>query len=274
MHSDSYRSPPCSTRGPSRRSSLTIATAAPNRYLLSVSRTGTGAGAITSSPDGINCGAICSASYTSDSNITLVVTANFGSSFSGWSGACTGTGSCVVTMSAAKNVAAAFTLGGAAPTGNVIEFYNSKLDHYFITASTSEAAAIDNGGAGSGWSRTGNSFKSGGSKSVCRFYGSLSPGPNSHFYTVDSGECTGLTQQQVSTPTTNKRWNFESLDFVSTAPVYGACPSGTMPVYRAYNNGASRGVDSNHRLVSSAAAIQEVVMRGWKDEGIAMCAPQ
>jgi hypothetical protein len=59
--------------------------------------------------------------------------------------------------------------------GTVIEFYNSTLDHYFITADTGEAAAIDNGSTGPGWHRTGDSFNAGGTTPVCRFYGSLSP---------------------------------------------------------------------------------------------------
>lgn len=156
----------------------------------------------------------------------------------------------------------------------IIEFYNTTLDHYFITANSSEAAAIDGGSAGAGWSRTGSNFKSGGNSSVCRFYGSQSPGPNSHFYTVDSGECAYLKQIQTSTPDSQKRWNYESLDFASTAPASGTCPSKTLPVYRAYNNGFSRGVDSNHRLTTNLAALQQAVTRGWSNEGVVMCAPQ
>ena len=156
---------------------------------------------------------------------------------------------------------------------DVIEFYNTNLDHYFITADSSEAAAIDGGSAGPGWSRTGNTFKSGGDTAVCRFYGSQSPGPNSHFYTLAGSECDGLKQLQASTPATQQRWNFESLDFVSTPASNGTCPNGTVPVYRAYNNGFARGVDSNHRISSSTAAIQEVVNRGWSSEGVVMCAP-
>ena len=160
----------------------------------------------------------------------------------------------------------------------VVEFYNTNLDHYFLTADANEAAAIDNGAAGPGWMRTGNSFKSGGSTPVCRFYGSQSPGPNSHFYTLAGSECDGLKQLQASTPATQKRWNFESMDFDSAPPItwgiYGACPSGTVPVYRAYNNGFARGADSNHRITSNPAAMQEVVNRGWINEGVVMCAPQ
>ena len=57
-------------------------------------------------------------------------------------------------------------------------------------------------------------------------------------------------------------------------PVNGACPTHTSPVYRAYNNGFSRGMDSNHRITSNQTAIQEVVARGWINEGVVMCALQ
>ena len=177
---------------------------------------------------------------------------------------------------------ASFILGLTAISTNifaatVIEFYNTNLDNYFITADASEAAAIDGGSAGAGWSRTGNTFLSGGNVSVCRFYGSQSPGPNSHFYTADGGECTGLKQLQATTPATQKRWNFESMDFQAMLPtmsgIDGTCPTGSVPVYRAYNNGWARGIDSNHRITSSLTAIHEVVARGWHDEGVVMCAP-
>ena len=62
-------------------------------------------------------------------------------------------------------------------------------------------------------------------------------------------------------------------DFFTTLPVNKVCAAGTLPVYRAYNNGFARGVDSNHRLSTSRAAIDEVVKRGWNDEGVVMCAP-
>jgi hypothetical protein len=154
----------------------------------------------------------------------------------------------------------------------VIEFYHAGLDHYFMTADPNEAAGLI-GNSTLGWVRTGNTFKSGGSTPVCRFYGSMSPGPNSHFYTLAGAECDSLKKLQASTPATEKRWNFESLDFYSTPQNSGVCPSETAPVYRAYNNGYARGIDSNHRITRNLSAIQEVVARGWIAEGITMCAP-
>jgi hypothetical protein len=52
------------------------------------------------------------------------------------------------------------------------------------------------------------------------------------------------------------------------------CPPGLAPVYRAYNNGYNRKVDSNHRITTNLGALQQVVARGWINEGIVMCAPQ
>ncbi|MEO8133549.1 MAG: hypothetical protein ABI831_06215, partial [Betaproteobacteria bacterium] len=156
----------------------------------------------------------------------------------------------------------------------VVEFYNTALDNYFITANPDEVAAVDQGSAGPGWSRTGATFRAGGTTPVCRFYGSQLPGPNSHFYTIDADECQALKNLQASTPATEKRWNFESNDFLSSPRASAACPASTVPVYRAYNNGFVRGVDSNHRITADPAGIAQVTARGWIEEGVVMCAPE
>jgi Fe-S cluster biogenesis protein NfuA len=80
------------------------------KFKLSVSKTGTGAGTVTSSPAGINCGVTCSFEYEEGKVVELKPLASTGSRFTEWSGACTGTGTCKVTMSAAKAVAARFDL--------------------------------------------------------------------------------------------------------------------------------------------------------------------
>jgi hypothetical protein len=78
------------------------------RYTLTVTKAGTGSGTITSSPAGINCGSDCSEAYNEGTNVTLTATASAGSTFAGWSGACSGTGECSVTMNAEKTVTATF----------------------------------------------------------------------------------------------------------------------------------------------------------------------
>jgi hypothetical protein len=80
-------------------------------YLLTVTPAGTGAGAVSSSPAGISCGADCTESYASGTVVTLGASADAGSEFVGWSGACSGTAAtCPVTMSVARSVTATFGL--------------------------------------------------------------------------------------------------------------------------------------------------------------------
>ena len=75
---------------------------------LAVSKAGTGSGTVTSSPQGIDCGATCWASFGQGSTVVLTAIPDPGSSFSGWSGACTGTGACSVTIGPSKYVGATF----------------------------------------------------------------------------------------------------------------------------------------------------------------------
>jgi len=77
---------------------------------LTVTTSGTGAGTITSTPAGIFCGTSCSHSYRYGTAVTLTATPAAGSSFAGWSGACTGTGTCSITTDADETVTAAFNL--------------------------------------------------------------------------------------------------------------------------------------------------------------------
>jgi Fe-S cluster biogenesis protein NfuA len=77
---------------------------------LTVNKAGTGTGSVTSSPGGIDCGSTCSADFDHGTVVTLTATPALGSTFTGWSGACTGSGSCVVTMDASKSVTATFDL--------------------------------------------------------------------------------------------------------------------------------------------------------------------
>jgi hypothetical protein len=78
--------------------------------LLNVTRSGKGR--MTSAPAGINCGGDCSESYAVGTAVTLTATPLRGSTFTGWSGACSGTGSCALTMSADKSVTATFAASG------------------------------------------------------------------------------------------------------------------------------------------------------------------
>ena len=80
----------------------------PATYLLSVTETGTGSGSVVSFPAGIGCGADCSEAYPSGTLVFLTATPTAGSTFAGWSGACAGTDTCIVSMDAAQGVSARF----------------------------------------------------------------------------------------------------------------------------------------------------------------------
>ena len=79
------------------------------KFALTVEKTGTGDGEVSSAPPGIACGATCSAEFDEGAEVTLTATPEAGSTFAGWSGACSGTGECTVTMSEATEVKAEFT---------------------------------------------------------------------------------------------------------------------------------------------------------------------
>ncbi|HST32137.1 MAG TPA: hypothetical protein VLJ80_01330 [Solirubrobacteraceae bacterium] len=78
---------------------------------LVVTRAGSGSGTVTSMPAGIDCGSTCTAAFQEESTVTLTPEAAAGSSFAGWSGACSGTGACTVTIGEAQSsVGAEFVL--------------------------------------------------------------------------------------------------------------------------------------------------------------------
>ena len=68
-----------------------------------------GQGTVESSPGGIACPDDCSESYSGGA-VTLTPQAASGWRFSGWSGDCSGTGSCSVDMNQSRSVSATFTL--------------------------------------------------------------------------------------------------------------------------------------------------------------------
>ncbi|MFN2485044.1 MAG: hypothetical protein ABR609_00205 [Acidimicrobiia bacterium] len=81
----------------------------PSTFALTVTKSGQGS--VSSAPSGIKCGRDCSESYAAGTAVVLTAKAGRGYSFTGWSGACSGTGTCTVTMNAAKTVTATFSSG-------------------------------------------------------------------------------------------------------------------------------------------------------------------
>lgn len=118
----------------------------PVTYALNVSRIGNGAGSITSSPLGINCGTDCTEPYASGTAVTLTASPGANSAFAGWSGACTGTAACTVSMTAAKSITANFV--SLLPTVTLSTLsaakeYGPTAGKFTFTRSGSTAAALD-----------------------------------------------------------------------------------------------------------------------------------
>jgi len=85
-------------------------TGPPAVYPLTAILAGTGSGTVTANPPDLNCPGLCSASIATGTAVTLTATAAAGSTFAGWSGACSGTGTCSVTMNSAMIATSTFSL--------------------------------------------------------------------------------------------------------------------------------------------------------------------
>ncbi|HVR25500.1 MAG TPA: alkaline phosphatase family protein [Candidatus Polarisedimenticolia bacterium] len=101
---------------------------------ITVTLAGTGTGTVTSTPAGISCGTTCSSSFPPNTQVTLTETPSSNSMFSGWIGACSGTGACTIMLNGADTVTASFAPTNAYQSLNHIILFaqeNRSLDHYF-----------------------------------------------------------------------------------------------------------------------------------------------
>jgi hypothetical protein len=93
---------------------------APVNITVSVAKQSSGSGSISSAIAGLACGSTCSSSQASvapGTVVTLNATPDSGSSFGGWGGSCSGTGTCSFTVSASgsNSVQANFVPAAASP---------------------------------------------------------------------------------------------------------------------------------------------------------------
>jgi Repeat of unknown function (DUF5648) len=149
----------------------------------------------------------------------------------------------------------------------VVEYENTTLGHFFITAEPAEAAMLDAGIIVPGWQRTHYEFKvrpagSAFGLSACRFFGTPPLGPNSHFFTIDIDECNKVKADPL--------WTYEGLAFGADPPAAGDCALDRVPVIRLYNNGM--GGQASHRYTTSRYEIGAMLGRGWIIEGAVFCA--
>ncbi|MFO1284623.1 MAG: hypothetical protein U1F51_19550 [Burkholderiales bacterium] len=159
---------------------------------------------------------------------------------------------------------------GAPPVSllaQAVEFYHAGLDHYFLTSDANEILVLDTGVL-PGWVRTGQAFTAFAPGSpnaapvrpVCRYYGLPSAGLASHFYSADPAECLRV---RILFP---DAWQIEAgnvFQILLPDRTSGACPIGTQPVFRVFNNRA----DANHRYMTSLAIRAQMEEAGWVREG-------
>lgn len=101
-----------------------------------------GSGAVKSSPAGLNCtGGNCESSFDQNAQVTLSAVPASGYAFLGWSGACSGTGACVLTMDGDKSVSAKF-ISSSTPQ------YKLRVSKPQKGTVTSSPAGINCGGSG------------------------------------------------------------------------------------------------------------------------------
>ncbi|NJD91076.1 MAG: YncE family protein, partial [Geobacter sp.] len=123
------------------------ASATPSATLnsLTVIKSGTGSGKVSSIAGNLDCGVVCANNYPTGSVVTLTAAPAAGSYFNGWSGACAGTSSltCKVTMTAAANITADFitTPPASVPTWSKV-LHSSGVDIAWAVRETADGGAV------------------------------------------------------------------------------------------------------------------------------------
>ena len=84
----------------------------PPGFTLTVTKAGNAAGTVVSTPPGIDCGADCTVVFPTGTSVTLKAVEGYRARFAGWSGDCSGTTTCVVSMTGDHAVQATFTALG------------------------------------------------------------------------------------------------------------------------------------------------------------------
>ena len=135
----------CSNAGTSVQDSVQV-NVGPAPRTLTVSKAGNGSGTVTSTLAGVNCGSDCSETYDDGTNVGLNASPAAGSLFSGWSGDCSGAGSCNLSMTSDKSVTATFTQQPPSVTTN-------PATNILTTSATLNAQANPNGISATGWFR-------------------------------------------------------------------------------------------------------------------------
>jgi Beta-propeller repeat/Divergent InlB B-repeat domain len=132
-----------------------------------------GSGTVTSSPGGINCPGTCTAAFSLGTKVTLTQTPASKITFTGWSGSCSGTGTCATTVNANEAVTATF-------------------QGFDITATALSPSSIQPGSSATSTATiTGSGgFNTGSVTLACSITPVVSPAPTCKFGAISGGKST------------------------------------------------------------------------------------
>ena len=165
----------------------------------------------------------------------------------------------------------AFPVCPGNPVVEAVEFRRSDRDRFIFVTDPAEREALDDGRI-AGWDRTGETMRvwvqgartaGNGFHPVYRFWGGSVTYEPSHFFTADRYECAVLRDRL------EWNWTFERSGFWAWEWTPEGCPWSGVPLYRTYNNGLD-GAPA-HRYSTKRSVIDEMIARGWVDEGPVMC---
>ena len=113
---------------------------------LSVTLAGSGSGSVNSNPTGLTCtSGTCSRNFALNSTVGLLSTPGADSLFGGWSGACSGSSACSVSMSSAKAVTATYNLLPPVRLNRTTPLYYSTLQEAYNAAISGDVIQLKEG---------------------------------------------------------------------------------------------------------------------------------
>ena len=176
---------------------------------------------------------------------------------------------------------------------SMVEYWNPQVNFYFMTSRENEKALLDNtvdSSANHLWYRSGYWFKtdptsSSSTSSITRYFiaGAAKAGTRgSHFYTAlnsDRASITATGLERFGSACTGVTGTFcnEGIDSYIAIPnstgASAVCPTGMLPIYRAFRGTPRYVDDANHRYLTNVAMYNYMVSDlGWNGEAINFCA--
>jgi parallel beta-helix repeat protein len=224
----------------------------PQMSVLSINRVGQGT--VGSTPNGIDCGADCSGSYTKNTEVTLHAAAAQGHQFAGWSGVgvdCAGTGDCSVMLDQSKSLVATFSTVNAAEY--TLDVAIAGAGSVSGTAPFACSSATDCGG----------SYTAG---TVVTLTATPASGYTVGAWTVNGSTCSGSTCQVTMSAARNVSVSFTAVavpTYTLGVAVTGSGSVSSSPAGISCGSTCTHGYNQNTVVTLSAAPATGYSFTGW-----------